>query len=74
MVDDALKAADGRVIAFPEQPRRNATLEQWREYLAALHEVPPDAPHLHKAIEDAEQTIRDKERLRASMRGLDPRD
>jgi hypothetical protein len=74
MLHEPVRTADGRAIAFPEQPRRSATLEMWRDYLEALSDLPADAPHLHKAIEDAEQTIREKERLRASMRGLDPRD
>ena len=74
MLHEPVRTADGRVIAFPERPRRSATLEIWRDYLEALSDLPADAPHLHKAIEEAEQTIREKERLRASMRGLDPRD
>jgi hypothetical protein len=74
MLHEAVRTAEGPAIAFPERPRRSATLEMWRDYLEALSDLPADAPHLHKAIEDAEQTIRDKERLRAAMRGLDPRD
>ena len=67
MVEELVTSADGRVIAFPETPRRNDSLEVWREYLDALLALPRDAPYLHKAIEDAELTIREKERVRAAL-------
>jgi hypothetical protein len=68
MLDDPVKTADGRTFSFPAPPRRSATLEAWRAYLMALYELPTDAPHLHKAIEDAEQTIREKEKIRTALR------
>jgi hypothetical protein len=62
-----LTLADSRVIAFPEMPRRNERLDVWREYLEALLALPTDAPYLHKAMEDAELTIREKERVRTAL-------
>ena len=67
MVQELVTLADGRAITFPETPRRNERLEVWREYLDALLALPSDAPYLHKAIEDAELTIREKERVRAAL-------
>jgi hypothetical protein len=68
MVEELVTLADGRVIAFPETPRRNEGLEVWREHLDALLALSSDAPYLHKAIEVAELTIREKERVRAAHR------
>jgi hypothetical protein len=70
MLHEGVKAADGRIITFPAMPRRNETLEVWLKYLLALSELPSDVPHLHKAIEEAEQTIREKERIRLSVQSM----
>ena len=67
MVQELVTLAVGRVVRFPDTPRRNERLEVWREYLDALLALPSDAPYLHKAIEDAELTIREKERVRAAL-------
>jgi hypothetical protein len=67
MMQELVTLADGRVIAFPEMPRRNEKLDVWRDYLHALLALPSDAPYLHKAIEVAEFTIREKERVRAAL-------
>ena len=55
------------VVALPPMPRRNATLEMWRNYLHALYDLPVDTPNLAKALAEAHQTIREKEAIRRAL-------